>query len=58
MRLTPPWEGNVRAEVVVALGGGEFGYSDVCVCNDEVVVVFERERGLWEAVVPGCELLP
>ena len=58
VRLTPPWEGNVRAEVVLALGGGEFGYSDVCVCGDEVVVVFERERGLWEVVVPRRELLP
>ena len=58
MRLSPPWEGNVRAEAVAALGGGEFGYSDVCVRGDEVVVVFERDRGLWEAVVPRCELLP
>ena len=58
VRLTPPWEGNVRAEVVAALGGGEFGYSDLCVCGYEVVVVFERERGLWEAVVPRRELLP
>ena len=58
VRLTPPWEGNVHAEAVAALDGGEFGYSDLCVCGDEVVVVFERERGLWEAVVPRCELLP
>ena len=58
LRLTPPWEGNVHAEAVAALDGGEFGYSDLCVCGDEVVVVFERERGLWEAVVPRCELLP
>ena len=58
LRLTPPWEGNVHAEAVAALDGGEFGYSDLCVCGDEVVIVFERERGLWEAVVPRCELLP
>lgn len=58
VRLTPPWEGNVHAEVVVALGGGEFGYSDVCVRGDEIVVVFERDRGLWEVVVPRRELLP
>ena len=48
----------MRAEVVLALGGGEFGYSDVGVRGDEVVVVFERERGLWEVVVPRYELLP
>ena len=58
VRLTPPWEGNVHAEAVAALDGGEFGYSDLCVCDDEVVIVFERDRGLWEAVVPRCELLP
>ena len=57
MRLSPPWEGNVRAEAVTALDGGEFGYSDVCVHGDEVVVVFERDRGLWESVLSLTELV-
>ncbi|MDU6927527.1 MAG: hypothetical protein E6375_02685, partial [Dermabacter sp.] len=57
VRLSPPWEGNVRAEAVAALGGGEFGYSDVCVRGDEVVVVFERDRGLWDAVFSMSELV-
>ena len=47
----------IRAEAVAALGGGEFGYSDVCVRGDEVVVVFERERGLWDAVFSTSELV-
>ena len=49
LRLTPPWEGEVCAEVVSSLGDGAFGYSDVAVAGDEAVVVFERDRGLWEA---------
>ena len=49
VRLTPPWEGEVRAEVVASFGQGAFGYSDATVDGDEVVVVFERDRGLWEA---------
>ena len=57
VRLTPPWEGNVHAEALAALGGGEFGYSDVCVHGDEVVVVFERDRGLWESVLSLTELV-
>ena len=57
VRLSPPWEGNVRAEALAALGGGEFGYSDVCVHGDEVVVVFERDRGLWESVLSLTELV-
>lgn len=57
LRLSPPWEGNVRAEALAALGGGEFGYSDVCVHGDEVVVVFERDRGLWESVLSMSELV-
>ena len=57
MRLSPPWEGNVRAEAVATLSGGEFGYSDVCVRGDEVVVVFERDRGLWDAVFSMSELM-
>ena len=51
LRLTPPWEGEVRAEVVSSLGDGTFGYSDVTFVGDEAVVVFERDRGLWEAVI-------
>ena len=51
LRLTPPWEGEVRAEVVSSLGDGAFGYSDVAFTGDEAVVVFERDRGLWEAAV-------
>ena len=57
VRLSPPWEGNVRAEAVATLSGGEFGYSDVCVRGDEVVVVFERDRGLWDAVFSMSELM-
>lgn len=49
VRLTPPWEGEVRAEVVASFGQGAFGYSDATVDGDEAVVVFERDRGLWEA---------
>lgn len=57
LRLSPPWEGSVRAEALAALGGGEFGYSDVCVRGDEVVVVFERDRGLWDVVLSMTELV-
>ena len=51
LRLTPPWEGEVRSEVVASFGRGAFGYSDATVDGDEAVVVFERDRGLWEAAV-------
>ena len=51
LRLTPPWEGEVRAEVVSSLGDGTFGYSDVTFGGDEAVVVFERDRGLWECAI-------
>lgn len=51
VRLTPPWEGEVRTEVVASYGEGAFGYSDATVDGDEVVVVFERDRGLWEAAI-------
>lgn len=51
LRLAPPWEGEVRAEAVSSLGDGAFGYSDVAFAGDEAVVVFERDRGLWEAAV-------
>lgn len=49
LRLTAPWEGEVRSEVVASYGDGAFGDSDATVGGDEVVV-FERDRGLWEAV--------
>ena len=52
VRLTPPWEGEVRAEVVASFGEDTFGYSDATVDGDEAVVVFERDRGLWEAAIP------
>lgn len=52
LRLTPPWEGEVRARPVASLGEGGFGYSDVAVGVGQAVVVFERDRGLWEAAVP------
>ena len=48
VELTPPWEGPVGARVIVGLGEGAFGYSDCQLVGAEVVVVFERERGLWE----------
>lgn len=51
LRLSPPWEGSLRAEVVASFGEGVFGYSDVSFVGDEAVVVFERDRGLWETVV-------
>ena len=51
VRLTPPWEGEVCAEVVASYGEGAFGYSDATVDGDEAVVVFERDRGLWEAAI-------
>lgn len=57
LRLTPPWEGSARAEALAALGGGEFGYSDACVRGDELVVVFERDRGLWDVVLSMTELV-
>ena len=48
LRVSAPWEGEVRSEVVASFGRGAFGYSDATVDGDEVVVVFERDRGLWE----------
>lgn len=51
VRLTPPWEGEVCAEVVATFGDDTFGYSDATVGGDEAVVVFERDRGLWEATI-------
>ena len=49
LRVSAPWEGEVRSEVVASFGRGAFGYSDATVDGDEAVVVFERDRGLWEA---------
>ena len=49
VRLSAPWEGPIRARRLVSMGPGPFGYSDISGCGDEVVVVFERDRGLWEA---------
>ena len=40
--------GGGSARVVVGLGEGAFGYSDCQLLGAEAVVVFERERGLWE----------
>ena len=48
VRLTPPWEGEVRSEGVAFFGRDAFGYSDATVDGDEAVVVFERDSGLWE----------
>ena len=48
LRVSAPWEGEVRSEVVASFGRGAFGYSDATVDGDEAVVVFERDRGLWE----------
>ena len=39
---------------LVSMGRGPFGYSDISDYGYEVVVVFERDRGLWEAsFLPG-----
>ncbi len=48
VRLTPPWEGPVGSQAVSSFGDGVFGYSDLMSAGDEAVVVFERDRGLWE----------
>ena len=48
LRVSVPWEGEVRSEVVASFGRGAFGYSDATVDGDKAVVVFERDRGLWE----------
>ena len=48
LRVSAPWEGEVRSEVVASFGRGAFGYSDATVDGDKAVVVFERDRGLWE----------
>ena len=54
VRLSAPWEGPIRARRLVSMGPGPFGYSDISGRGDEVVVVFERDRGLWEAsFLPG-----
>ena len=54
VRLSAPWEGPIRTRRLVSMGPGPFGYSDISGRGDEVVVVFERDRGLWEAsFLPG-----
>ena len=49
--LTTPWEGPVGSQAVSSFGDGVFGYSDLMSAGDEAVVVFERDRGLWEDVL-------
>ena len=51
LRLAPPWEGPVVSQAVASFGDGVFGYSDLTSAGDEAVVVFERDRGLWEATI-------
>ena len=54
VRISAPWEGPIRARSLVSVGPGPSGYSAISGCGDEVVVVFERDRGLWEAsFLPG-----
>ena len=48
-QLSAPWEGPIRLRRLVSMGRGPFGYSDISDYGYEVVVVFERERGLWAA---------
>ena len=48
VRLTPPWEGDVHAQVLASFGEGTFGYSDAIMTPEQILVVFERERGLWQ----------
>ena len=51
LRVSAPWEGPVVSQAVASLGDGVFGYSDLISAGDEAVVVFERDRGLWEVVI-------
>ena len=48
VRLTPPWEADVHAQVLASFGEGTFGYSDAVTTPEQILVVFERERGLWQ----------
>jgi len=51
LRVSAPWEGPVVSQAVASFGDGVFGYSDFMSAGDEAVVVFERDRGLWEAAM-------
>lgn len=51
LRVSAPWEGPVVSQAVASFGDGVFGYSDFMSAGDEAVVVFERDRGLWEAAI-------
>ena len=51
LRVSAPWEGPVVSQAVASFGDGVFGYSDFMAAGDEAVVVFERDRGLWEVVI-------
>ena len=51
LRVSAPWEGPVVSQAVASFGDGVFGYSDLTSAGDEAVVVFERDRGLWEAAI-------
>ena len=51
LRVSAPWEGPVVSQAVASFGDGVFGYSDLTSAGDEAVVVFERDRGLWEAMI-------
>ncbi len=51
LRVSAPWEGPVGSQAVASFGDGVFGYSDLVSAGDEAVVVFERDRGLWEVVL-------
>lgn len=45
-------------EVAHRLSPGEFGYSDAAWLGDDLIVVFEREGGLWMERVERKRLLP
>lgn len=51
LRVSAPWEGPVVSQAVASLGDGVFGYSDLTSAGDEALVVFERDRGLWEVAI-------
>lgn len=47
----------MSAEVLASFGEGGFGYSDMVALGRELLVVFERDRGLWEATLPASGVL-
>ena len=51
LRVSAPWEGPVVSQAVASLGDVVFGYSDLTSAGDEALVVFERDRGLWEVAI-------